>query len=225
MKPDIPIPERMLSLPFSEKWGLPVPFFVDKEYRTPEGEYEFRMAGKDAWVTCVNKDLCWCCGGKLGTYRTFGIGPMCALNRLAGDPPGHRECMEYAVKVCPFMINPDYARRQKDRPPQEMQAAVPGNMIARNPGVALLWTCTTKNYHLEKVANGWLFRLSGEPHHLGWYAQGRAASREEVLASIESGYPILLKLAQEQEAEEPHLRCVKHLEQQREKALLLIPAA
>jgi hypothetical protein len=224
MKPtEVQMPERLKDLPFSKKWGLPVPFFVDKEYRTPEGEYEFRMAGKDAWITCVNADVCWVCGKSLGTYRTFGIGPMCTINRIAGDPPCHRECAEYAAKVCPFMLNPNYARREKDRPPQYVQDEVPGTMIPRNPGVSLLWTTKRQNYHLEKVPNGWLFRLSGEPHHLGWWREGRSATREEVVASFESGYPILLKMAQDQQAAEPHMHSVKALEKARDQAYKLLP--
>jgi hypothetical protein len=217
---EYPIPERMKHLPISEKWGLPVPFFVAEV----DGKPEFRMAAYEAKQICIKEERCWVCGDKLGTYRTFAIGPMCAINRLGADPPMHRECGEYSVHVCPFLINPEYDRRQKDRPPEELQIKPAGQMIARNPGVTLLWTTKKHGYHLEVDRSGVLFRLHGPPTDISWWARGRPATREEVMESIDSGYPILLKIAKDQDAEQPKLKCVEALEKARAIGLRLVPA-
>ena len=63
-----------------------------------------------------------------------------------------------------------------------------GDMIDRNPGVTLLWTRTTfRTVHLN---GGVMFRV-GAPEAVQWFAQGRAATRAEVVASIETGVPLL----------------------------------
>jgi hypothetical protein len=38
----------------------------------------------------------------------------------------------------------------------------------------------------------------GEAEELSWWAEGRPAMREEVVASVDSGYPILETVAREQ---------------------------
>jgi hypothetical protein len=63
----------------------------------------------------------------------------------------------------------------------------------------------------------YLFEL-GDPVEVLWFCHGRKATREEVLKSIESGYPLLLELAQQDGAEG-----VKALEEARDRALELIP--
>jgi hypothetical protein len=42
---------------------------------------------------------------------------------------------------------------------------------------------------------GWLIKI-GDPKSIQWFSQGRAANRDEVRESIDSGYPILLKEAE-----------------------------
>jgi hypothetical protein len=89
-------------------------------------------------------------------------------------------------------------------------------MIKRNPGVALIWT--TKKYKLYENNGGVLFRLISEPEHCKWFCEGREATREEVLHSIETGKPILMKIAEE---EGP--KAVKLLEEMVVKAMRYLP--
>jgi hypothetical protein len=63
-----------------------------------------------------------------------------------------------------------------------------------------------------------LFSL-GEPAEVLWFAQGRPATRAEVMASIESGYPSLLEIAASEGAE-----AVAELERQRARVWPLLPA-
>jgi hypothetical protein len=166
-----------------------------------DGHYkpEYRIADGDAWMACVQEERCWICGGKLGNYRAFVIGPMCSINRVSADPPGHRECMEYAVQVCPFMLNPKFERREANRPPEYGKTEIAGFAITRNPGVMLLWVARKDEYKLIGDGRGGvLFRLTGEPSYIAWYAEGRTATRAEIDQSIKTGFPILFEQARDE---------------------------
>jgi hypothetical protein len=207
----ITMPHRIENLPRDPERGYPIPFFV----AYINGKADFRIADDEKRVRCVREKLCWICGERLGKYLSYVIGPMCAVNRVSAEPAMHRDCAEYSVAVCPFLLNPNQKRNPK-KVDAEL-AEVPGVMITRNPGVMLLWV--TRDYQLVRDSNGGvLFRL-GDPIDLHWYTQGRAASREEVLESMESGMPLLKTIA---EADGPE--AVKMLNAQVVHALKLVPA-
>jgi hypothetical protein len=80
-------------------------------------------------------------------------------------------------------------RNAKDLP--EGHRPPGGIPIMRNPGVAAV--LVTRNYKLFKddnASSGFLITM-GEPERVEWYAQRRAATRDEVMASIESGLGLL----------------------------------
>jgi hypothetical protein len=62
---------------------------------------------------------------------------------------------------------------------------VAGIAIKRNPGVTVLWT--TLSYRVWRTPNGLPLFDIGDPEHIEFYAEGRKATREEILASMESG--------------------------------------
>lgn len=211
LKPDeIEMPARIERLP-RDRRGYPVPWFV----AWVDGEPDFRVLKEDAIVDALRFDTCWICGGALGRHRTYVIGPMGAVNRVSAEPPSHRECAEYSARVCPFLTIPHMHRVEGNYPEGAEEPA--GVMIKRNPGVALLWCIEGKTRFFE-APNGILFDV-GTPSSVLWYAEGREATRDEVMASIESGYPTLLEMA-ESEGD----RAVRHLEKQRDAAMELIPA-
>jgi hypothetical protein len=203
-----PRPKRMLGRPLDRK-GYPVPFFV----AYVNGEPDHRIADPEKYDRAVKYSACWICGEKLGSLRTFVIGPMCAVNRTTADPPSHYDCAEWAVRACPFMLNPNAKRRKANLP--EL-APVPGEMIPRNPGVMLLWT--TQKFHRQQTDTGPIFRL-GDPTSVSWVAQGRPATRAEIMESIDSGMPILADMA----AREGPL-AVNALQSYLARALELLPA-
>jgi protein-disulfide isomerase-like protein with CxxC motif len=90
-----------------------------------------------------------------------------------------------------------------------------GEMIERNPGVSALWTTTS--YKVFNAGDGVLFEM-GEPEQIAWYAEGRQATRAEVMASLESGYPLLRELADQ---EGP--MAVASLDEKLVRALRLVP--
>lgn len=184
---NIPIPSRMLHLSLSPE-GFPIPHFVP----IINGKPEFRGMDGDHLRRCVMYKICWLCGQKMGKYITFVIGPMCAVNRNSAEPPCHSDCAEYAVKACPFLTQPRMRRNETRMPLAKGEVA--GIMIKRNPGVTLLWT--TCDYRIVRDGHGFLFRI-GDPIHVEFWAEGRLATRAEIMHSIDTGLPILRKLAKE----------------------------
>ncbi|AWN42714.1 hypothetical protein DK389_22160 [Methylobacterium durans] len=133
------------------------------------------------------------CGQPLGRFKTFVTGPLCAINGVSAEPPSHKECGEFSAKACPFLSKPRMRRNEKDLLDSSPHPA--GQMIDRNPGVALLWT--TLAYQAVPVADGLLFRV-GKPQTLQWFAEGRQAQRAEVLSSLEGGLSLLRAEAEQE---------------------------
>jgi len=190
-KPELPpLPERMRLLPL-DKRGYPVPWFV----MWANDEPNFQTADGEKVVRAIKESRCWICGGILGANKVFVSGPMCGVSRVSGEPPSHFECAEYAVRACPFMVYPKLQRNEE----KVLEGAYEvGNMIKRNPGVALLWY--TRTYRVIPQRTGVLFAM-GKPDKIAWFAHGRPATRREVEASVMEGFPELKSLAQTPEEE------------------------
>jgi hypothetical protein len=172
--------------------GYPVPYFV--AYR--DGKPDFRCMDHEKMVIAVRHKRCWMCGQPLGKHLTFAIGPMCAVNRNIAEPPSHLACLEYGVKACPFLTQPRMRRNEKDLPED---GHIAGIGIKRNPGVTLLWT--TLKYRVWRAPNGGALFELGDPEHVEYFAEGRKATREEIIESMESGLPLLMEEAEQEGAE------------------------
>jgi len=188
-------PHRIARLPKDER-GYPVPRFVEwlKDGRaarcTEQGaKPDFRYARADFRNSAFTHGYCWVCGELTGVHKVYAIGPMCVINRVTQEPSCHRDCAEYAVKACPFLLRPRMKRLPTD---EDAPRNVAGIMIDRNPGCTCLYE--TKDARAFDAGNGWLIRL-GEPDRVDWWCEGRQATRAEVEASIDSGYPILFAMA------------------------------
>ena len=232
LHPSLPaLPARIRRLPVDAR-GYPVPWFVQwfradgsaVEGSARPGDYpDFRVSDTRKMHLAWKEKRCWVCGDLTGQYLAFVIGPMCAINRISSEPPSHRECAIFAAKACPFLTKPLVVRREENLPGGIIAAA--GTMIARNPGVALVWI--TKSYAVQHVdaryhegkvvANrGVLFEI-GEPTETLWYCEGRLATREQVLESMKSGLPRLLEVAKLEGSE-------NEVHQSYKEALRLVPA-
>jgi hypothetical protein len=216
-----PLPPRIARLPLDGR-GFPVPWFV-QWFKDGEpgafgiGEPDFRVIDSRKLARAIKHPHCWVCGEQMGVHRVFLIGPMCAINRVISEPPSHRECAEFAAKACPFLANPRMRRNEKDLPKGDEAA---GFGLKRNPKAVCLWE--TKDYRPFRahVGNeGILFKL-GDPVRVDWYANGRLATRQEVLESIDGGYPELERMAL---VDGP--AALKELRAHRERVLPLLPLA
>jgi hypothetical protein len=206
---DIPIPSYMNDLPINER-GFPIPWFV---WIDRDGVADFRVIGPNKIALALRHKTCWLCGRPLGRRLAFTVGPMCVVNRVSAEPPEHLECAQYSVKACPFLSNPRMRRNEKDMP--EDGQDLPGMMIRRNPGATAIYI--THRFHPFRVGHGLLFRMN-KPNQVWWFAEGRAATREEVMGSIDSGIPLL-----KTEAEKGGPEDVKELEKCIGEALQWVP--
>jgi len=218
---DIPRPKYMLQLAISDE-GFPVPWFVQwvDEHGNPcpdrEGKPDFRIANYGKLMPCVQQRRCWICGGLMGTYMAFTIGPMCAVNRAISEPPSHRDCAIYSVQACPFLSQPRMRRNEKDLPETRVEA--PGFPIKRNPGVICIWVSRTYRLQRTTAGNEGLIFMLDDPTDVLWFAEGQPATRQQVLDSIESGLPTLMEMALEEGPE-----AVEALNKQVERAKILLP--
>jgi|SRR6267142_3848227 len=204
---NIKMPERIARLPVSDR-GFPVPWFAT----WVNGEPDFIHITGEKIARAHNRHLCWICGEPLGRFLAFAIGPMCAVNRVSAEPPSHRECAEYAAKACPFLAKPRMRRNEKDG-----QGPTPGIAIPHNPGVTLVWI--THGYKpISDGRGGTLFSI-GHPIEVAFYAEGRTATHDEIMAAINKGLPILQDMAASEGRE-----AVAELELAIRKAMELVPA-
>jgi hypothetical protein len=176
-----PLPVRIQRLPIDER-GYPVPWFVS----WVNGKPEFRAMDGRKLKRAVEESRCWVCGDLLGKFKTFVIGPMCAINRISSEPSSHFDCAEFSTKACPFLTKPQMVRRENDLP-EGIKDPV-GVGVRRNPGVTLLWT--TYSFTIKRVDGGVLFEI-GEPTRVLCYREGRLATKREIEESIVSGLPLL----------------------------------
>jgi hypothetical protein len=204
-----PLPDRFEKLPLDAR-GYPVPWFV----AWIDGKPDFRVVRPDGIGLAHRGQRCWLCGEPRGKFGAFVIGPMCAVNRVSSEPPSHLSCAKFAAMACPFLTKPLAKRNERDLPTETKDAA--GCMIARNPGVTLVWV--TASYEPFRAPGGVLFEI-GPPDRLYWFAHGREATRAEIMASIDSGYPLLQEMAAQDGP-----AAIAELDRQYQRAMELVPA-
>jgi hypothetical protein len=219
------MPDRIRRLPVSAT-GFPVPWFVtwfkdNEPCRDGDGVPDFRVVDPGKMRKAVANHLCWICGDVMGVHKCFVIGPMCAVNRVNSEPPSHRDCAIFAARACPFLSKPKMARNEKglhgaDGGLRDGLNNAAGIHLTRNPGAVCVWI--TKSYRPFKPAGGGVLFSLGRPIEALWFAEGRRATRKEVMASIDSGYPLLEKVAQEEGKD-----ALAALAVQREVAMALLP--
>jgi hypothetical protein len=219
---DIDMPDRIKKMPVSPR-GFPVPWFV----AFIDGVPDFRVIRENGVATAHRRKICWVCGEPMGVMKAMSLGPMCVVNRVISEPPSHRACAIYSCLACPFLSNPRMRRNSVDLPDAKQDPS--GVHIERNPGAMAVWI--TRNYRPfetngDGVGNAGVLFTFGDPEEILWFANGRPATRAEIMASIDSGFPLLVNAARMQDT---HYRqgtlAYDNLMKQRERALKLLPVA
>ena len=191
-RPGLPdMPENIRRLPVDPERGYPVPYFV----RWLKGKPEFRLVDPVKLVRCIRGRACWICGCPLSkdAPASFVSGPLMAVTRASSEPPSHLECARFAAKACPFLAIPKMDRRPDNSPPSKDP---PGLMVKRNPGVVLIWT---SEWTLQRVEHGVLFIVS-DPVSFEFWREGRPASRDEFMESLDEGMTLAKQAARERGA-------------------------
>jgi hypothetical protein len=169
-----------------DRHGRPVPWFV----AWIDGVPDFRIVARGKVTEAVSGAKCFVCGEVLGRWLTFPVGPISAVNRTAPEPPSHKDCAIYAAQACPFLVRPKMRRRTAGLPPgHTLDSHAPGMAIEHNPGVTAIWT-TRQHQPFADDKGGVLFRM-GDPQEVLWFAEGRPATRAEVLESLEDEVAVL----------------------------------
>jgi hypothetical protein len=202
LRPGLPaLPARVRKLPLDRR-GYPIPWFV---YTAEDGTRDFRVADNGKRLRAVKEKLCWICGQRMPGPFVFLIGPMCAVNRNTSEPPSHRDCADFAVRACPFMVLPEAQYRRANLPSDTR-----GHPYALdgNPGATCMWvTDSFKPYRVPGMPQDWLIDI-GPPIDVLWFARGRTATRAEVIASLDARIHKLVEVAQAHDEMDALLRAV-----------------
>lgn len=105
----LPLPKRLRTRPRDPR-GYPIPFIVMIDR---SGQAQFTINDVDRVNACIGKRLCSICGKRFENGLWFVGGARCFMHPQGAflDPPMHHECAEYALRVCPFLAAPSYAKR------------------------------------------------------------------------------------------------------------------
>lgn len=187
-----------ISLLKTDARGYPVPWFVDRKADKADGQPDFRIMDHAHLKLAIREKRCWVCGLPIREPdMAFVAGPMCGINRTSAEPPCHVYCARWSAQACPFLSHPKRVRDDAGLPEDRHVAGIG---IMRNPGVAMVWTCEGyETFRPHVGGDGVLFQL-GEPLRVEWYAHGRAATYAEVVESVETGLPLLLRSAAQEGA-------------------------
>src|SRR5262245_10413652 len=109
MNSQVVMPERIARLPRDSR-GYPVPWNV---LVNDDGYPILTVNDQSKTVEAIVSGLCPICGGRLGKWKWFAGGPLSAFDEhgVYIDLPCHRECIEYALQVCPYLALPKYLGR------------------------------------------------------------------------------------------------------------------
>jgi len=106
MTNNITEPPRIARLP-KDKRGYPIPFNV---LRGKDSLPIFAVNDDTKSWRCLREELCPICGERLGSWRWMAGGPLSAFDPhgFYYDLPMHKDCVEYAMQVCPYLAVPRY---------------------------------------------------------------------------------------------------------------------
>lgn len=181
----IEVPKHLRSRP--TYGGFVVPYFVawykgttQVDEREPGAKPDFKVTDYRRLTICRKQGHCWICGKQLGAFKWFVFGPGSALSRTSVEPPSHRDCAHYAVKICPYMLDNSKQYRHPDLKPG--QVLIEGSSY--HPEVSVLWA--TKGYKTIALdpSRGMYQFEPGEPTFVEFWYEGRVATRAEVEHAI-----------------------------------------
>jgi hypothetical protein len=138
----IEIPKRLKKRPMFH--GIPIPFSA---FIRPDGTPDFKVTNQKTWRVCVVAKRCGLCGEKLVKGEIFFIGGERSMETgCFYDPPMHRECADYAFKVCPFLACAKGYSKAPVKPQKDVIVVTDPNMPAIRPNK--MGILHAKSYHM-----------------------------------------------------------------------------
>lgn len=82
-------------------------------FRDKEGRPHFTVNNESERFMMIMDRRCSICGDALLPEFWFVGGPLSAFmpQGVYNDPPMHRDCLHFAMRVCPYMLMPKYGKR------------------------------------------------------------------------------------------------------------------
>lgn len=174
LNPATPLPPARLLRRPRDKDGRIVPACM----ATVNGEPDFRLVAHGAFQRAHDKRLCLVCDMPLSTWAAFVLPGTGVITHTATEPPSHRTCLLYTLKVCPFLTDPDAKRRDDGLE----DAITPTRLIHEHPGaVALFVTDSWDRSHTSG-----LFSIRN-PVEVTWWTRARRATYPEALDALVTG--------------------------------------
>ncbi len=129
--------------------GLPVPYFASTR---PDGTPDFKVIDETRRIHCMREKRCWICGEFLGYWMVFVGGPRSAESRLYLDGPSHKECVDDALRLCPFILGKTGYTESQKAPPRWKQWLAKARVITLVDPVApeTMVLYTTRRFSLVK---------------------------------------------------------------------------
>jgi hypothetical protein len=125
--------------------GYPIPWNV---LRGDDGTPFFTVSDDRKGWRAIREHLCPVCGGFLGRWMWLAGGPKSAFdpNGYYLDLPMHRECVEFALRTCPYLALPKYLGRidvaDPSKLPPEARILLDETMLPDRPEVFVAVTCS-----------------------------------------------------------------------------------
>lgn len=147
--------------------GYPIPFIV---LRDPAGKPYFAVNRQERVARTIREKRCPICGNRLARVFWFVGGPQSAFSEHGAyvDTPMHQDCMEYALRVCPYLAMPGYMGSVVDSASLAVSKAVPGiglidhTMIPGRPQVFV--AVAAREYELSQGPAGSHYLRPARPH-------------------------------------------------------------
>lgn len=127
------VPRRLRTRPRDAR-GYPVPWIVMVD-RAGRAHFPVNDAGRVH--DCITRKLCGLCGKRLDAGCWFVGGPRCFTDPMGAfaDPAMHEDCARYALRVCPYLAAPSYAKRIDGRT-IDAKALPPDMLIVQDDDMA-----------------------------------------------------------------------------------------
>lgn len=163
----VAIPARLAARPRDPR-GLPIPYVVLMVNGVPD----FRITDLERWAAAVSQHRCGLCGQPLGAWSAFIGGPKSMASHCFTDSAMHRDCAEFAIKVCPYLALPSMKRTSQRAEHEGVLLTTIEEVVEERP--AYFGLGITRQYGVETMPeSGALFVRAGPWESLTWYREGQ----------------------------------------------------
>ena len=194
---DVPIPKRMVELERDVR-GFPIPVGV---LRDNDGNPHFTINDEEKRQELLKSGGCPICGHTITPgYHWFVGGPLSAFHANGAyiDLSAHRECIEYALRVCPYLISAKYHKRidgkTLDNTKYEGTVLIDPTMLAERPKV---FVAVRSNGRISTNTPGGYVRPIRPYRDVVYWKDGNILSKDEgrkiIIQETTLGYAAILQ--------------------------------